>query len=91
MHALDGKTRLDFNQRDVAVLGQHRHNLVRMNIGFRRALIATGLACNGAAMFTGQLPPADRRGDANPKSSRSRPATHALVCRRNDTVPQILR
>jgi hypothetical protein len=26
-----------------------------MNIGFRRALIATGLACNGAAMFTGQL------------------------------------
>jgi hypothetical protein len=91
MHALRCQARLDLGQRDVAVLGKHRYNLVRMNIGLRRALIATGLASNGAAMLAGQLSPADRCRDANSKTSRSRPTTHALVCRRNDTIPQILR
>jgi hypothetical protein len=58
-----------------------------MNICFRRALIATGLARNGAAMLARYLSPADRRGNSNPKASRSPPATHALVCRRNNPIP----
>ena len=91
MNALRGKARLDLGQRDVAVLGQHRRNSVCMNIGFRRALIATGLACNGATILAGHLSPTDRRGDTNPKPSCSRPAAHAIVRRRNDTIPQILR
>ena len=60
---------------------------VRMNIGLRRALIAAGLACNGAAMLTGHLSPADGRGDAYSKTSRSRTATHASVCRRDNSIP----
>jgi hypothetical protein len=91
VNALRGKARLDLGQCDVAVLRQHRRNPVCMNIGFRRALITTGFACNGAATLARNLSPADRCRDTNPKPSCSRPATHAIVRRRNDTIPQILR
>ena len=41
-------------------------------------------------VLTRHVSRANRRGSANPKTRRCRPATHTHVCRRNDPVTQIL-
>jgi len=91
VNALRGEARLDLRQRDIAVLDQHRRNTVSVNIGLRRALIAARLARNRPTMIACHSPPANRRSNANPKTSRRCSATHTIVRRCNDPVTQILR
>ncbi|WAC23429.1 hypothetical protein [Blastomonas sp. SL216] len=91
VNALRGVARLILRQRDIAVLDQHRHNPVSVNIGLRRALIAARLAHNRLTMLARHSPPANRRSNANPQKSRCCSATHIIVSRRNDPVTQILR
>jgi len=87
MHALPLKTRLDFGQRGITILIEHRNDQIGMGAGLRGTLIATGLASNGAAMFARHLPPTDRCGDPNPKTSGRGSATHPGFRRRNKPIP----
>jgi hypothetical protein len=55
MPAMLSEERLELCQRDVAALGHHRCSRVSINICFRRALSAAGLACTVTAVHEGLL------------------------------------
>ena len=85
------KAGLELGERDVALLLQHRHDLLSMDVRLRRTLVTARLLRHHTPMLARKLVPADRTRHTHAEPPRSTAAAQAAVNRRNDPITQILR
>jgi len=87
--ALD-QSRLDLDQRHVAMLGNQLPDKAGMRLNLARMPVAAAWPGNSLSMLQRKLPPADSTRGADAEMRRSRAATHSAVNRGNNPVPKIL-